>query len=321
LWQGVGAYGLWGLVPLYLMTLEPAGPLEIVAVRIVFTLTFCLLLIAVTRSWAPFLAVFRAKRAFGSLALAAGLFGANWFVSIYAILAGQAVEVSLGAFISPLLSVLLGVLVLRERLRPLQWLSVAVGAIAVFALIAAYGRLPWLALIYALTWALYSLVKNRVGISVDAITSLTVESLVVAPIAIIILGWLGLTGALTLISFGAGHFALLAVGGVVTAFPMVLFNASARRLSMTILGLLSYLTPVIMLILAVTVLGEAVGPEKWIAFSLVWLALAILTVDMIMSSTASRRSTTRTATAHTDRGERLPVPTPADATDSRKQAL
>lgn len=311
--QGVGSFVLGGLTPLYLMTLAPAGSVEIVADRVVFTLVFCVLLIAATRSWGSLVAVFRSGRTFGSLAIAAGLFGANWLTYIYAILSGQAVDASLGAFVAPLLSVLLGVLVLGERLRPLQWIAVGIGGLAVVVLVAAYGGVPWLALIYALTWGLYSLVKNRVGVTVDAITSLTVETVVLAPIAISVLGWLGVTGSLTLTSFGAGHFMLLAAGGLVTAVPMILFNASARRLSMTVLGLLSYLTPVMVLILAVTVFGEGMGPEKWIGFSFVWLALVILTADMLVASAGYRRNSVRGEAARAAEAERNLAPTPADA--------
>lgn len=294
---GVGSRVLGSASPLYLMTLAPAGPVEIVADRVVFSLVFCLLIMGATRSWGSLVPVFRSGRSFGTLLIAAGLFGANWFTYMYAVLIGHAVDAALGDFIAPLLSILLGVLVLGERLRPLQWIAIGIGFLAVVVLITAYGHVPWLALIYALTAALYMLLKKRVGVDVDALTSLTVETVVLAPIAVAVMVWLAMAGSLTLTGFGAGHFGLLAAGGLMTCVPMILFNASARRLSMTALGLLSYLSPTIVLILAVTVLGEHMAPERWGGFALVWLALAVMTVDMLIASARYRRNSVHGAAA------------------------
>lgn len=300
---GIGAYGLWGLLPLYFVTLAPAGPVEIVSDRVVFSLVVCLVLVAATRSWGALMQVFRSGRAFGALALAAVLIAINWLTYTYGVLSGQAIESSLGYFINPLVSVLLGVLVLKERLRPLQWVAVGIGFVAVIVLTLAYGRMPWIALILAFSFGFYGLVKNRVGATVDAITSLTVETVVLTPLALVAIGWLATAGTLTLTGNGAGHFWLLAVSGVVTATPLLFFGAAARRLLMTTIGMLQYMAPLLQFILAVTVLGEHMGPERWVGFGIVWLALVVLTADMFVAA-QRRRSAVRAAEARAAAGSR-----------------
>ena len=180
---GIGAYGLWGLMPLYFFVLAPAGAVEIVANRVVWSLLFCVLLITITRSWRVLGAAFRNRTVIGPLSIAAVLIAVNWLTYTYGVTTGQAVEASLGYFINPLVSVLLGVLVLKEKLRPLQWAAVGIGFIAVGVLTVSYGKLPWIALTLALSFGLYGFVKKRVGPRADAITSLTVETIVLAPVA------------------------------------------------------------------------------------------------------------------------------------------
>ncbi|MDQ4501703.1 EamA family transporter RarD [Sinomonas sp. ASV322] len=296
---GIGAYGLWGLLPLYFMTLVPAGPVEIVSDRVVFSVVVCLVLIAATRSWGALGAALRSGRTFGALSLAAALIAVNWLTYTYGVLSGQAIEASLGYFINPLVSVLLGVLVLKERLRPLQWAAVAIGFVAVLVLALAYGRMPWIALILAFSFGFYGLVKNRVGATVTAVTSLTVETVVLAPVALAAIGWLAAAGSLTLFGHGAGHFGLLAASGVVTAVPLLFFGAAARRLPMTTIGLLQYMAPLLQFILATTVLGEHMGPERWVGFGIVWLALVVLTADMLLA-TSRRRTALRAAQARAE---------------------
>lgn len=296
---GIGAYGLWGLLPLYFVTLAPAGPVEIVADRVIFSLVVCLVLVAVTRAWKVLAAVFRSGRGFGALALAAVLIAVNWLTYTYAVLSGQAIEASLGYFINPLVSVLLGVLVLKERLRPLQWAAVGIGFVAVLVLAIAYGQVPWIALILAFSFGFYGLVKNRVGATVDAVTSLTVETVVLTPVALVAVGWLGAAGSLTLTGNGAGHFWLLAASGVITAVPLLFFGAAARRLPMTMIGMLQYMAPLLQFIIAVSILGEHMGPERWAGFAIVWLALGVLTADMLLAA-GRRRSAVRAARARAE---------------------
>ncbi|WP_425471488.1 EamA family transporter RarD [Sinomonas susongensis] len=291
---GIGAYGLWGLLPLYFITLAPAGPVEIVSDRVLFSLVVCLVLIAVTRSWGSLAAVFRSRRGFGILAVAAVLIAINWLTYTYGVLSGQAIEASLGYFINPIVSVLLGVILLKERLRPLQWTAVVIGFVAVIVLAVAYGRVPWIALILAFSFGFYGFVKNRVGATVPAVTSLTVETVVLTPLALVAVAWLGAAGTLTVTGNGPGHFWLLAASGIVTAVPLLFFGASARRLPMTMIGMLQYMTPLLQFILAVTVLGEHMGPERWAGFAIVWLALVVLTADMLLAG-RRRRSAVRAA--------------------------
>ena len=294
---GIGAYGLWGLLPLYFFVLQPAGAVEIVANRVVWSLLFCALLITVTRAWPALVAALRNRAVFGSLAVAALLIAVNWLTYTYGVTTNQAVETSLGYFINPLVSVLLGVLVLKERLRPLQWAAVGIGFVAVGVLTYSYGKLPWIALTLAFSFGLYGFVKNRVGSRVDAVTSLSVETMVLAPFAAATMVYLGVDGAATLTTEGAGHFWLLLASGVITAVPLLFFGASARRLPMTTIGLLQYFAPVLQFLVALLVFREAMTVERWIGFGVVWLALLVLTVDMLRN--ARRNSVARKAALRT----------------------
>lgn len=281
---GFGAYGLWGLLPLYFFALMPAGAVEIVANRVVWSLLFCILLITVTRSWRALARAFRDRSVFGSLALAAALIAVNWLTYTYGVTTGQAVEAALGYFINPLVSVLLGVFVLKEKLRPLQWAAVGIGFVAVGVLTVSYGKLPWIALTLAFSFGLYGFVKKRVGPKVDAVTSLSLETIVLAPIAAATMVFLGVSGSATLASQGPGHFWLLAASGVITAVPLLFFGASARRLPMTTLGLLQYVAPLLQFIVALVVFQEAMTVSRWIGFGVVWLALLLLTADMLRAT-------------------------------------
>ena len=281
---GIGAYGLWGLLPLYFYVLAPATAVEIVANRVVWSLLFCVLLITVTRSWRVLGAAFRDRTVIGPLAIAAGLIAVNWLTYTYGVTTGQAVEASLGYFINPLVSVLLGVFVLKEKLRPLQWAAVGVGFVAVGVLTVSYGKLPWIALTLAFSFGLYGFVKKRVGPRADAATSLTVETIVLAPLAAATMVVFAVTGAQSLTTNGAGHFWLLVASGVITAVPLLFFGASARRLPMTTIGLLQYFAPVLQFILALVVFKETMTTDRWIGFGVVWLALLLLTVDMLRTT-------------------------------------
>jgi chloramphenicol-sensitive protein RarD len=291
---GFGAYGLWGLLPLYFVALMPAGAVEIVANRVVWSLLFCAALITVTRSWRVLANAFRDRSVFGALAIASALIAVNWLTYTYGVTTGQAVEASLGYFINPLVSVLLGVIVLKEKLRVLQWAAVGIGFVAVAVLTVSYGKLPWIALTLAFSFGLYGFVKNRVGRKVDAVTSLSVETMVLAPVAGATMVFLGLSGSATLAAQGPGHFWLLAASGVLTAVPLLFFGASARRLPLTTIGLLQYVAPMLQFVVALLVFKESMTPDRWIGFGVVWLALLVLTVDMLRTagknSAAKRRA-------------------------------
>jgi len=286
---GVGAYTLWGLLPLYFMLLLPAGPVEIVANRVLWSLLFCAILLTVTRSWKTFALVLKRPKTLGVLAIAALLIAVNWLAYTFGVMSGQAVEASLGYYINPLVSVLLGVLVLKERLRPLQWISVGIGFLAVVVLTVAYGKLPWIALTLAFSFGFYGLVKKKVGSGVDSITSLSVETLALAPFAAVTMVALTLNQAATVTGYGSAHFWLMAASGAVTAVPLVFFGASAARLPLTTIGMLQYLAPTLQLIIATLVLHEHMSPERWIGFGMVWLGLIILTVDALRHTLTVRR--------------------------------
>ena len=280
---GVGAYGWWGLMPIYFILLLPANSVEIVANRVLWSVVFCALIITVARGWGNIRKAVTNKRIMGTLAVAGVLIVINWLTYVFAVTTGNTVEASLGYFINPLVSVLIGVIVLKEKLRPLQWAAVGVGFVAVVVLTFSYGKLPWIALVLAFSFGSYGFVKNRVGGKVDAITSLSIETAFLAPVAIAAMLVLTALGQATLTGLGAGHFWLLASSGIVTAVPLLFFGASASRLSMTGIGLLQFMTPLVQFIIAITLLGEPMSLERWVGFTIVWVALAILIADMLIS--------------------------------------
>ena len=219
---GIGAYVLWGVLPLYFPLLQPAGAVEIIAHRVVWSLLFCV--------------------------------------------------------------------VLRERLRPVQWVALGFGAAAVVVITAGYGQLPWIALVLALSFGIYGLIKNRVGRTVGAVPGLAVETLVLAPVALAYLVWMSVIGQGTFETEGAAHALILASSGIVTAIPLLLFNSAARRLPLSMLGLLQYIAPTLQLVIGVLVLHEQMPAARWWGFALVWTALGILTVDGVRTSRAQRLS-------------------------------
>jgi chloramphenicol-sensitive protein RarD len=285
---GLSAFVLWGATPLFFPLLDPARPVEIIAHRVVWSLVFCLVLLAATRGLGAFLAVLRHPRTLGVLAVASALIVVNWTTYVYAVLAGHVLDAALGYFVTPLLTVLLGVVVLRERLRAVQWAAVGLGAVAVVVLSAGVGGLPWIALVLAGAFGLYSLVKNRVGRDVGALPGLAAETAVATPVALGYLVWLAATGAGTFATAGTGHALLLAACGAVTGLPLLLFSGAARRLPLTVVGMLQYLNPVLQFLLGLLVFGEHMPPSRWAGFVLVWAALVLLTVDATRQARATR---------------------------------
>ena len=278
---GLGAYGLWGLVPLYWPLLADAGPVEILAHRIVWSLVLAGLLLVVLRRRGWWRGVTR-PRVLALLTAAAALIAVNWGVYIAAVNSGHVVEAALGYYINPIFSVLLGVFVLRERLAVGQWAAVGLAGAAVVVLAVDYGRPPWVALTLAASFATYGLLKKR--INSGALETLTIESAVLTPVAIGYLVWLQLTGALVFGHHGAGQALLLASAGLVTLIPLLLFAAAATRLPLSTVGLLQYLTPTAQFLLGVFYFGEAMSPARWIGFALVWVALVVLTVVGLRSA-------------------------------------
>ena len=277
---GAAAYLLWGLFPLYWPLLEPAGAIEILAHRIVWSLVFVAVVLTVTRAWSWLPRMRHDPANVARLALAATVIAGNWAVYIWAVNNDHVVETSLGYFINPLVTVLLGVLVLKERLRPVQWTALAIGFVAVVVLTIGYGHPPYIALILAFSFGTYGLAKKSAG--VGAVESLAFETAVIAPFALVFLIGLGVSGHGHFTSEGAGHVLLLLSSGLVTAVPLLFFGAAATRVPLTTMGVLQYLAPILQFALGITVLGEQMPAERWIGFGLVWLALAMFTTDMLM---------------------------------------
>lgn len=286
----IGAYGLWGFLPLYFTTLAPAGPIEIVAWRVVLSLVFCAILLTVTRGWHALAVIARDRRTILIMGAAGALILVNWLVYVFAALSGHVVEAALGYFTNPIVTVLLGVLVLRERLRPMQWTALGLSAVAVLVLAVNYGQFPWIALALAFSFGLYGFIKKQVGARVDAISGLTIETAWLAPIAAVVLIVLSLNGELVLGTQPAVHTALLLSAGVVTAVPLLLFAAAARRLKLTHIGLTQFFAPVLQFVIGVYYFHEQMPLTRWLGFALVWIALIILTVDLFRSSRAARRA-------------------------------
>lgn len=287
---GFAAYGLWGLFPLYFDALRPAGAWEILANRILWTLLFCVLVLLVRRDLAWVAPLLRRPRLLVGLAVAAVLIAVNWVVYVAAVVSGNTSEAALGYFLNPLVTVALGVIVLRERLRVLQWVAVGIGAAAGVYLGVAGGRVPWVALSLAVSFALYGLTKKKLGASLEALHGLTVETVVLAPVAAVTLLLVGAQGGLAFGHHGAGHTTLLVLSGVVTAVPLLCFAAAARRVPLVTIGLIQFITPVMQLLCAVLLLGEHLPPERWVGFGIVWVALLVLTTDSLLSVRATRRA-------------------------------
>jgi chloramphenicol-sensitive protein RarD len=284
---GLAAYALWGLFPLYFPLLEPAGGVEIVAHRVLWSLLFIAILLTVLRRWANVRAAIADRRTLLVLAGAAVLICGNWLLFVVGVNSDQVVETSLGYFINPLVSVVLGVVVFSERLRPMQWTAVGIAAIAVTVLTVDYGRPPWIALGLAATFGLYGLMKKLV--KVEAAPGLFVETALVAVPAAAFLGVLHAGGSGTFGHFGVGHSLLLISSGIATAIPLLLFATAARRIPLSTVGLLQYVTPSMQLAIGVFVYDEPMPPARLVGFAIVWLALAVFTVDSLRHARRSSR--------------------------------
>ncbi|GAA4066981.1 EamA family transporter RarD [Streptomyces shaanxiensis] len=284
--NGFAAYGMWGLVPLFWPLLKPAGAIEILAHRMAWSLVFVAVALVFVRRWAWAGELIRQPRRLALIALAAAVITVNWGLYIWSVNTGHVVEASLGYFINPLVTIAMGVLLLNERLRPVQWAAVGVGFAAVIVLTIGYGRPPWISLVLAFSFATYGLVKKKVNLG--GVESLAAETAIQFLPAVAYLVWLTAQGESTFTSQGPGHVALLAATGVVTALPLVCFGAAAIRVPLSTLGLLQYLAPVFQFLLGVLYFHEAMPAERWAGFALVWLALTLLTADAWRSARRSR---------------------------------
>ncbi len=280
---GVGSYVLWGLFPLYWPLLEPANPLEIVSHRAVWTLVFCLIVLTLSKQLHSTIAIVKKPKIMAGLFLTTILVSINWLTYIWATNNGHVVEAALGYYINPLIIIAFGVLLLREKMRPLQWLAVGIAAVGVTILTIDYGRLPWVAISLALSWGTYGLVKKKLDLG--ALNGLAIETLIsFIPYA----GYLIYLGNQGTGQFGQkpGLTILLISAGAVTAIPLLLFNGSTTRLPYSTIGLLQYITPTIQFSIGVWVRHEDMPAARWIGFVVIWLALLALATDLVKSSRA-----------------------------------
>jgi chloramphenicol-sensitive protein RarD len=287
---GVSAYTLWGLFPIYWPLLKPANPLEIVSHRAVWTLVFCFIILALTKTLKSTLSLLKRPKIVAGLFLGSILISINWIIYIYAANNEHVVEASLGYYINPIVVIATGVIVLKEKMRPLQWLAVGIATLGVAVLTIDYGRLPWIALGLALSWGSYGLVKKQLGLG--ALEGLSIETLLSSGFYLAYLIWLG--------NSGEGHFTysltltlLLIGGGAVTAIPLLLFNGSTNRLPLTLIGLLQYITPTIQFCIGVWYYNEDMSTARWVGFLIIWVALMSLATDLVKSSRSVDHSITQ----------------------------
>ena len=284
--SGVAAYAMWGVFPLVFRLLSSVQPMEILLHRVVWSFVVVTVLLALQRQWAWIEPLRGDPRRVARLGLAGVLVAVNWLVYIWAVNSERVVEAALGYYINPLITVALGVVVLGERLRRLQVVSLALGAAAVVVLTLAYGRLPWIALVLATSFAGYGYLKKAVGIG--AAPSLAVETSTLLPLALAGVVVLQVRGEAAFLHGTPARDALLVALGLVTAVPLLAFGAAASRIPLSLLGLLQYLTPTLQLLCGVVILGEPLPPERLAGFVLVWAALTVLTVDALRGSSARR---------------------------------
>jgi len=281
---GIGAYALWGFFPIYWKILHNVPALQLLGHRISWSFVLLLIYILVTKQWAGFRAYAFNKKALGIYSIAAVLLSFNWLIYVWGVNAGFIVETSLGYFINPLLSVLLGVLFLRERLRPMQWVPVGIAAIGVGYLTFVYGRLPWIALSLAFTFGFYGFVKKLSPLG--SLYGLTLETGLVFPIALVYLAFMNAGGTGAFLHDGTLVNVLLIGGGIVTTVPLLMFASAAKQIPLTVVGLLQYIAPSLQFLIGVFIYKEPFDHAHLIGFSIVWTALIIFAVESYLANRA-----------------------------------
>ena len=276
---GFSAYVLWGIFPLYWPLLAPASALEILAHRFAMSFVMLAAVTSVRRGWTEFMAYARRGRTMWLMIIPSLLIAVNWGVFIWAVNAGYVIEASLGYFINPVVSMVLGMVFFRERLRPLQWVAFSIATLAIVVLTMDLGRPPWIGLVLALSFGMYGASKK--AFQADSLNSLTLETAWLTPLAIGYIMWLEVQGDAAFLHAGAGHATLMVLSGVVTAIPLLLFGAAATRVPLTVLGMLQYIGPTLQFLIGVYVVREPLESSRLVGFAIVWLALAIFTVDAL----------------------------------------
>ncbi len=287
LWLAIGAYGLWGVFPLYWKQLHAIPSPEVVAHRVVWSLVFLVGVVLVSRRAGDVRQAFRRKKVVLVYSIAAILLAINWLIFIWGINAGYVVEASLGYFINPLVSVLLGVIFFRERLRLGQWTAIVIAAVGVGYLTVRYGQLPWIALVLAFSFGSYGLIKKLA--SLDALTGQTMEMTILTVPAIVFLVYREATVGGGFVHAGVLPTVLLVLGGAVTAIPLLMFTGAARRIPLSVVGLLQYIAPTMQFSIGVWVYGEDFSPARVTGFSIIWFALAVYTAEGLYRRRRNRR--------------------------------
>ncbi|MDT0346717.1 EamA family transporter RarD [Streptomyces litchfieldiae] len=283
---GLAAFGMWGLLPLYWHLLDSTGASEVLAHRMVWSLPTAVALLALARNWSWIRPLLRQPRRLGLLALSASLISLNWWVFIWAVSEDRVLEASLGYFINPLLTIAMGVVLLKERLRTAQWAAVGIGATAVAVMTIAYGQIPWVSLALSVSFALYALTKKKTDL--DGPEGFSADSALQFLPALGFLVALGLRGEGSFTAEGPGHALLLVASGLATALPLIFFGAAAVRVPLSTIGLMQYLAPTLMFLLGLLAFDEEMPPERWAGFLLVWAALCVLTWDLLRQARRNR---------------------------------
>lgn len=295
---GISCYVIWGFFPLYFSRLAPAGAVEVIVHRAVWGLVFCLAALAVTGSLGKVRALIADRGALWRLAVAGALVVVNWSVYVYAVLAGHTTDAAIGYFINPLVTIALGLIVLRERITPIQKIALGLGALAVLILVVGQRSVPITSLTLALTFGLYSLVKKDVAARVDPLAGMAIETAAVSPLLLAYYAYLAATSSTSFHTIASSdeagtswmvHLALLVGAGALTMIPLIMFASAARGLTLGTMGFLQYLGPTLQLLVAVFIFHESVPTIRWIAMGIVWLALACLSADWALSSIRARR--------------------------------
>ncbi len=295
---GISCYVIWGFFPLYFSRLAPAGAVEVIVHRAVWGLVFCLAALAVTGSLGKVRALIADRGALWRLAVAGALVVVNWSVYVYAVLAGHTTDAAIGYFINPLVTIALGLIVLRERITPIQKIALGLGALAVLILVVGQRSVPITSLTLALTFGLYSLVKKDVAARVDPLAGMAIETAAVSPLLLGYYAYLAATSSTSFHTIASSdeagtswmvHLALLVGAGALTMIPLIMFASAARGLTLGTMGFLQYLGPTLQLLVAVFIFHESVPTIRWIAMGIVWLALACLSADWAISSIRARR--------------------------------
>lgn len=289
---GVGAYLLWGIFPIYFSLIAVVNPLELVPWRVGMTLMFCALLVTLTRRWSHVMKILKTPRLLGWFSLSSLLLYLNWQIFVIGVVTGNVIETALGYFINPLFTVLIGVVVRGEKLTKAQWIAVGIATVGVVTAAVGYGRFPWIALGLAATFGLYGAVHKHAGEAVDGVTGLTVETFVSVPVGIVQMILVANLVGIGAFAHGTGITILVLISGILTAVPLILFGEASRRLPLSYLGFIQFLTPLLGFLYGLFVLHEEVSMTRWIGFAAVWIALVILVSGMVMQLRRSPQAET-----------------------------